>query len=96
MVGLLSAAADEGDEFDVVAVGELVLGVALLGDDGLVDLDGAGLVREIEGLDELLDGAAVGEGSGLAVEIDLHGGSVGGRAGCGLRGAGEKGLELEA
>ncbi len=67
-----SAAADEGDDFDGVAVFEGVGFVLFVWDELLVDFGCACGGCQVEALDEGPDGGVFGEFHGLGVDDNLH------------------------
>lgn len=67
-----SAAADEGDDFDHVALGEGAPVAVLVGDEFAVDFGGAD--GEAEAVDEFGEGGAFGEFVYFVVDRDEHGG----------------------
>lgn len=73
-----SAAADKGDDLNSVIVLQSVLSVVLFGNEILVDLNGAGLLREPFEFEQARDCQPFGRKlSGLSVDDQLHPDMVG-------------------
>src|SRR5687768_7492395 len=75
-----SPPADEGDDFDFVAVLEGV-GVLFGAEEAAVEFDGDGGGGEVGWLEEVEEGRGGGEGAVLSVDFDGHGGIFGGEWG---------------
>jgi len=65
-----SSAADEGDDFDAVAVGELPLSVLTLGNQRSVDFDRTGSLAQAALLQQLRHTAGRIKREGFIVDID--------------------------
>ncbi len=70
----MSAASDEGDKFDDIAVLKFAGGVFALGDEFAIDFGSAGTAGETETLDELGEGERRGFLVRLAVDGEGHAG----------------------
>jgi hypothetical protein len=73
----VTAAPDEVDYFEVVAVFEMSLRPAVAGDDVAVQFDGYAVGLHFQGLDQGYEGEAgarrgVGEGAGFSVDVKIH------------------------
>lgn len=67
-----SAAPDECDQFDRVALAQHVLGVLAFGDEVPVDLGGAGLAFEAQISDQRREGGPLGQIARLGVHGQSH------------------------
>jgi hypothetical protein len=94
-------AADEVDDFELVAIFKNDLGPAIAGSDISIEFDRDAIGLHIKGFDqgrqrERGGGRGIGEGARFAVDVKVHGGTIAARKRAGDQFSRHRAVDLEA